>query len=179
MSLEDIYYISQIVAAIAIVASLLFVGMQVRQAERTQRAAMHQGRTQRGMDMALRSAEPQMVEAVGQIIRQDPNTTPEHFLQASSLVRAMILNLDDVVWQEKAGLLDKQALDNTVAPMRRLFSIAGIRALWQMGRLTYSTETAALIDRLVISDTPLDTGTNPVAIWRAIAAQMAPPPVSG
>ena len=174
MSLEELYYVSQIVAAAAIVASLVFVGVQLRQAERTQRAAMHQGRTQRGMDMALRSAEPQMVEAIGRIIRQDRETTPEHFLQASALLRAMVLNLDDVVWQKKAGLLDQQALDNTVSAMRRLFSLTGVRALWQMSRTTYAAETAAAVDALVIADTPLVTGGDPVVVWRAVAEQLAP-----
>lgn len=174
MSLEDIYYISQIVAAVAIVGSLAFVGVQLRQAERTQRAAMHQGRTQRGMDMALRSADPPMVEAIGSFIRVAPETTPDHFMRANALLRAMILNLDDVVWQQKAGLLDKQTLDNTLAPMRRMFAMKGIRALWQMVRTTYSNETAALVDTLVIGGAPLDAGGDPIAIWRAIAAQMAP-----
>lgn len=177
MTLEDTYFVSQIIAAIAIVASLIFVGVQLRQAERTQRAAMHQGRTQRGMDMALRSAEPAMVAAMAHFLRQDPATTAEHFMQANSFLRAMILNLDDVVWQEKAGLLDRQSLDNTIAPMRFLFSFAGVRAVWQMVRTTYSADTAALVDRLVIGDLPVvPAGTDPAHAWRAIAAQIAGEP---
>ena len=175
MTLEEMYFVSQIVAAVAIVASLIFVGIQLRQSERTQRAAMHQGRTQRGMDMALRSADPQFGAAFGAFIRGDTSVTADQFWQVSALIRAMVLNLDDVVWQEKAGLLDKQSLDNTVAPMRRLFSLPGIRAVWHMVRPTYSAETAALIDKLVVADLPLDTGGNPIEAWRAIAAQMMPP----
>ena len=38
MTLEDFYFISQIIAAASIVASLLFVGVQLRQGDRTQRA---------------------------------------------------------------------------------------------------------------------------------------------
>lgn len=40
MTLEEIYYIGQTVAVIAIVASLIFVGLQVRQSARTTRAQM-------------------------------------------------------------------------------------------------------------------------------------------
>jgi hypothetical protein len=36
MSLESFYFISQIIAAASIVASLLFVGIQLRQGDRTQ-----------------------------------------------------------------------------------------------------------------------------------------------
>lgn len=179
MSLEELYFVSQIMAAIAIVASLIFVGVQLRQAERTQRAAMHQSRTQRGMDMALRSTDAELVSALGYIIRRDAAATNDHVMQINGLLRAMILNLDDVAWQQKAGLLDQATLDNTVAPMQRLFSLPGLRALWQMARTTYAPETAVLVDRLVIANTPLTPTVDPVFVWRAIAAQVAPPPVSG
>lgn len=175
MTLEDAYFISQIIAATAIVASLIFVGVQLRQSERTQRAAMHQGRTQRGMDMALRSGEPHVVEALGHFIRMDAGATPDHFMQANALMRAMVLNLDDVAWQHKAGMLDKAVLDNTIAPMRRLFSIPGLRALWLMARPTYAPKTVALVDDLVIGGTPmLEVAADPIAVWRAIANQTAP-----
>jgi len=39
MSLEQIYYVGQTVAVVALVASLVFVGLQVRQNTRAQRAA--------------------------------------------------------------------------------------------------------------------------------------------
>jgi hypothetical protein len=175
MTLEDAYFISQIIAATAIVASLIFVGVQLRQSERTQRAAMHQGRTQRGMDMALRSAEPHIVDAIGHFIRMDAGATPGHFMQANALLRAMVLNLDDVAWQHKAGMLDKAVLDNTIAPMQRLFSIPGLRALWLVARPTYAPKTVALVDDLVIAGAPLlETAADPIAIWRAIASQSAP-----
>ena len=175
MTLEDAYFISQIIAATAIVASLIFVGVQLRQYERTQRAAMHQGRTQRGMDMALRSSEPHIVDAIGHFIRMDAGVTPDHFMQANALLRAMILNLDDVAWQHKAGMLDKAVLDNTIAPMRRLFSLPGVRALWQMTGSTYASATAELVDKLIIAGTPpLDAAADPIAVWRAVATQTAP-----
>ncbi|MBP6011320.1 MAG: hypothetical protein KBA31_03745 [Alphaproteobacteria bacterium] len=175
MSLEGLYFISQIIAAIAIVASLIFVGVQLRQAERTQRAAMHQARTQRGMDMALRSADAELVSALGYIIRRDPAATNDHFMQISGLLRAMILNLDDVAWQQKAGLLDQATLDNTVVPMQRVFSLPGLRALWQVTRTAYAPETAALVDRLIIANMPLAPTVDPISAWRTIAAQALEP----
>lgn len=177
MTLEEMYFVSQIIAAAAIVGSLLFVALQLKQADKTQRAAMHQNRTQRGMDMALRTADAGLVAAIGTIIRQDKSATNDHILQVNSLLRAMILNLEDVAWQHKEGLLDKHALDNAVAPVKRLLSLAGIRALWQVGRASYAEETAALVERLAVTDVPLlDASVEPVQIWRAIAAQIGTHP---
>jgi hypothetical protein len=42
MSLEQIYYLSQTAAAVAVVASLLFVGFQIRHGTRATRAQIHQ-----------------------------------------------------------------------------------------------------------------------------------------
>ena len=179
MTLEEMYFVSQIVAAVAIVGSLIFVGIQLRQSERTQRAAMHQGRTQRGMDMALRTTDADLVAAMGALIRQDAAVTNGHILQVGGLLRAMILNLEDVVWQHKAGLLDTHALDNAVAPVKRLLALPGIRALWQVVRTSYAEETVAVVERLAVTDAPLlNPAVEPVQIWRAIAAQMAPPPAA-
>ncbi|MEK7264594.1 MAG: hypothetical protein AAB227_00720, partial [Pseudomonadota bacterium] len=41
MTLENIYYIGQTVAVVAVVASLVFVGLQVRQSARVAKAEMH------------------------------------------------------------------------------------------------------------------------------------------
>lgn len=45
--LEDANFISQIIAAVAIVASLIFVGLQQRHSARAQRAVIEQGRADR------------------------------------------------------------------------------------------------------------------------------------
>ena len=50
MTLEDIYYISQIVAVLAILVSLIFVGRQLRQSQKMERAAAQR-------DLLLRVAE--------------------------------------------------------------------------------------------------------------------------
>jgi hypothetical protein len=128
------------------------------------------------MDMALRTTDADLVAAIGIIIRQDATATNDHILQVNGLLRALILNLEDVAWQHKAGLLDKHALDNAVAPVKRLLSLPGIRALWQVGRASYAEETAVLVERLAVTDVPLlDTSVEPVQVWRAIAAQMGSP----
>ena len=50
MSLENFYYVSQIIAAVAIFPSLIFVGLQLRQADKNQQASkssVHLGWTSR------------------------------------------------------------------------------------------------------------------------------------
>ena len=57
MTLESIYFLSQIVAAVALVASLLFVGLQLRHSDKTQRALVHQATIQRTIELNERLAD--------------------------------------------------------------------------------------------------------------------------
>lgn len=53
MSLEQVFYLSQSIASIAVVGSLIYLGLQVRGADRSQRAVMQQGRADRASKAAL------------------------------------------------------------------------------------------------------------------------------
>jgi hypothetical protein len=115
-----------------------------------------------------------MVEAMGHIMSLDANASPAHFLQMNGLLRAVVLNVVDVAWQHKAGLLDRRTLDNTAAPLRFLFAFQGLRALWQMNRPSFSSEAADTFEKLIIEGVPVQIGgMNPITVWRAIAEQLA------
>jgi hypothetical protein len=60
MTLEQIFYLSQSVASVAVVGSLIYLGLQVRSAERGQRAIMQQGRADRASNAALAIASPEL-----------------------------------------------------------------------------------------------------------------------
>lgn len=58
MVLEKFYVISQVVAALAVIGSLVFVGLQMGQSDKTQRAIMHQERTHRNIGVVRMFLEP-------------------------------------------------------------------------------------------------------------------------
>lgn len=64
MSLEQIFYMSQSVAAVAVVASIVYLALQVRQSERIQRAMVQQGRADRASHRAMIMASPDLAEVV-------------------------------------------------------------------------------------------------------------------
>jgi hypothetical protein len=47
LSLEEVFYLSQSIASVAVVGSLIYLGLQVRAADRGQRSFMQQGRADR------------------------------------------------------------------------------------------------------------------------------------
>lgn len=67
MTLEEVYYISQIVAVLAILVSLIFVGRQLRQGQKMERAAAQR-------DLLLRVAE------WARMVHQDENGAFDRFV---------------------------------------------------------------------------------------------------
>ena len=65
MSLEQVFYLSQSIASIAVVGSLIYLGLQVRSAERSQRAIMQQGRADRSSNASLTVTATQTLRACG------------------------------------------------------------------------------------------------------------------
>ena len=64
MTLEAVYFLSQIVAAVALIASLLFVGLQLRLSDKTQRALVHQATIQRTIELNQRLTDAHIVALV-------------------------------------------------------------------------------------------------------------------
>ena len=79
MTLEQLSLISQIIGALAVVCSLIFVGLQMRQAEKTQRAAMHQARADRIIGVFNNQAQPHMAAMFSRVFRAPETLTGEDF----------------------------------------------------------------------------------------------------
>jgi hypothetical protein len=60
MTLEQTFFLSQTIAAAAVVISIIYLARQVNQAERVQRAMMQQGRVDRTSKASLTMAHPEM-----------------------------------------------------------------------------------------------------------------------
>ena len=115
MTLEDIYFVSQSVASLAVISSLIYLGVQVRYAERSQRGIMQQGRADRTAQASLTVASPELARVWRKGMSVEPALSPDEFTQWMLLCRAMFLSGEDSFMQHKAGSLAQPALDSYVA----------------------------------------------------------------
>jgi hypothetical protein len=81
MSLEQIFYLSQSVASVAVIGTLIYLGLQVRAAERSQRAIMQQGRADRAAHGALDLSDPDMARIFQKGAAGDARLTRKEFTQ--------------------------------------------------------------------------------------------------
>jgi hypothetical protein len=167
MSLEAIFYISQSVASVAVVGSLVYLALQVRSAERSQRAIMQQGRADRAAQGAISIANPELARVFSKGTAGQTELTREEFTQWMMICRALFLSGEDSFLQYKAGQLDQMSFDSYLAGVRFYMASPGIRAAWRLSAGQFGSAfrdfVTALVDR-----TPLGQDGDAYAEWQKL-----------
>ncbi len=172
MSLADIANLSQIVASIAVVASLIYLAVQVGQSERNQRAMIQQGRADRATAGAFVLAGPEMASVFRKGMAGDPALTAGEFDQLLMMFRALLLSGEDSFLQRRAGLLDQRAFDSWTAAARVYMAAPGLRAIWTLTARQYCEEYREFINANVV-DTPVSVGLDAFAAWQQLLREQA------
>jgi hypothetical protein len=148
MSLTDLASIGSFVSGIAVVVSLIYLALQVRHAQKTQRALMHQARTERVVNAALASMQTDIAETVTKIVNGN-ELSPREMLQSYYYMRIQIAVVEDALWQYDAGFLDRESLDTAVLNLQRVMLFPAVRAAWFMLRPQLAPAVRDRFDKLV------------------------------
>jgi hypothetical protein len=156
MNLSDLATIASIVSSAAVALSLVYVALQVRQAEKNQRGLMQQGRADRVSDLRLRIAEGADMAALWTKSARDPeNMTADELERYLLLCSAVFISAEDSLLQHRAGLLDEQAFRSWSASAKaQLGASRGMRAAWALLAPQYGREFADYFDALIAKGPP-------------------------
>jgi hypothetical protein len=151
MSLSDLASLGNLVGGIAVLASLAYLALQVRQNTKHTRALIYTNRATRVQDFNLRMchASDTTLDACLAGGRADSNMNDAYLLRFYSFCRASYFDAQDTFRQHQEGLLSKDAYEGLIAVMRTRFSEPGMRAGWAVQRDTFSAEFRTLMDQLV------------------------------
>ncbi len=133
MSLSDLASIGSFVSGVAVVVSLVYLALQVRHSEKTQRALMHQARAERIINASLTCMQPEISETVMKMVRGE-ELSPREQMQAYYYMRTQVAVVEDALWQHEAGFLDQESLDTAVLNLQRVMLLPTCRAAWLMQR---------------------------------------------
>lgn len=167
MSLEHIFYISQSIAAVAVIASLLYLAQQVRQAEHVQRATMQQGRADRTSQASLAVASPELARVLQKGMAGDPELSPEEFTQWMMICRALFLSGEDSLLQHQAGMLSDAAFDSYVAGVKFYMSRPGMRAAWKLWENQFGHDFRSF-GNSILSKMPPARNADAYSEWRKL-----------
>ena len=109
MSLSDLASLGSLVSGAAVLGSLIYLALQVRQADRNQQASIRQGRTTRAVDLLLAQLEPGVANAWRRGLEAPDELTETELGQFLSLCRAQFHHVEDAFYQHEEGLLHDAA----------------------------------------------------------------------
>jgi hypothetical protein len=166
MTLSDIASIAGAVSAVAVLVSLVFLNIQVRQSKKNQRALIQQGRAGRTADIAMQIMASDFAEVYCRCMNGDSNISETQLAQFMGYCRALFLGAEDSFLQHRGMLLDGLAFASFTESLRAIFTSPGIRTAWTMTREWYGPEFVTFMDAIFNEVTDLPRA-NQLAQWKA------------
>lgn len=172
MSLSDLASLGSFVSAFAVLASLVYLALQVRQAEKNQRAVLNQGYITRVTDYIRWYAESPINELRARVVAGDTSFTAEELLRLAMAFRVTLLSAQDAYLQHKVALVDAITLDNSMRILKNVWLIQPVyRALWLEQAPSIAPEFVAVINA-ALRDVPLAKASDQVAHFQANLASV-------
>jgi hypothetical protein len=169
VTLETLTNVSQSIASFAVVGSMIYLALQVRFAERSQRGLMQQSRADRAASASLGMAEAAAARIWMKGCAGDSDFDPVEFTQWMLLARAAFLSGEDSVLQYRAGLLSQNTFGTYVAGASHYLAMPGFRAAWKVQRSQFGSEFRSFADQL-LRDHPVRPVGDGLGEWNRLVA---------
>ena len=159
MTLQDLGNIGEFVGAIAVVVSLVYLAVQIRQNTRSVRASTYQDIVHMLQEIDLLLASDPELNRIWIVGRHDPTQlNDDQQRRFNTLLLAFYRNLENAYFQGQNKLIDERIYDAWVGYSLRLSSKPGFLQWWQSHRGLLSEEFQQYVERELAAQQP--TGTN-------------------
>ena len=176
MSLSDLAALGSLVSSLAVLASLVFLYLQLRQlnaqvlqAETNQRALLNQGVATRNIEGLRWVSEPHISELMSRVFAGETQFSAAEIWQIQSFMRVRLTNIQDSFVQLRSGLIDRITFDSVLQAAKPFLAQRVFRAIWLSARVTHAPELRAYVDGL-IAEVPLAQPLDAVAELEAALA---------
>ena len=189
MSLADLASLGSFISGVAVLVSLIYVGVQVRQAKLHQQAAIRQGRADRIVSMCFAAGDPSGADRIVTMCFHggDPfiadacakgyagaeDITESQLTQYHYICRGFFYHCEEEFFQHKEGLANDAYYASFVSGTTKMFCQPGLRVQWKLQRESFVPEFVRFMDGLM-AQSKLSTHSDPLAQWKAaVAAEKA------
>lgn len=149
MTLSDLSSIATVISGIAVLASLVYLALQIRQNTKHSQALIQQGRAARISETALRLAELADSKEMERCFEGSADVSANDVRRFLFLCRAVFVSAEDSYFQNKQGLLDRAAFESFEYSVRSGMGSGGIAVGWKMTRDMYEPGFRAYMDSLL------------------------------
>ena len=149
MSLEQAAYLSQIIAGFAVLASLLFVGVQIRQNTRSQKVVAVNSLTAAIAAINVPAMEsPALGEALSRAFQDWGSATREQRIVAHFFLFSFFKLSESAWYQRKNDVLDEEQWVGWETLLRAMYHSKGVKeGWWQYRKDAYSPQFQAHLAR--------------------------------
>ena len=146
MNWDAIGAVAELVGAIGVIASLVYLAAQIRQGAKAQRAAtlqaVSESITQAGEELARD-------ERVGLFLRgmnEFSSLNGEERFRVHLVLVGLFRRFENLVLQEELGLVDSEIAAAFLKPVHAMASLPGVRDWWSEWRGTFSPRFASYVE---------------------------------
>src|SRR3569623_381546 len=151
MSLSDLASLGSFVSGFAVLASLVYLSLQVRQTKRNQQSAIRHSRATRIVELQRALADAGVAAAWLHGSASPLELTQTELGQYINLCRALFFHFEDSFYQREEGLLNDDAFATVVAGVRLSARSPGWRAAWKLARPNFAGRFLSFMDGLIAS----------------------------
>lgn len=170
MNLSVFASIGTAVSGFAILVSLVYLNLQVRQTEKNQRALMQQGRVARISSAAVAFSESAIAEVIDKCWDGSPDISTVQLRQFSNVCRQLFISAEDSFLQHKDLMLGEAAYASLVASMKAYLTSPGIRAMWDLTHSWYESGFSNFMKQ-IMKEVEIAPYSDRLAQWQAAVAK--------
>ena len=149
MSLQDLGNIGEFIGAVGVVASLIYLALQIRQNTKTVRRTAHISAVDAFNNFNSLIAQNPEVARIGRIGMLDPGKLNEdERVRFERLMSIVITNLENLFFQHRDGLLEAERWEAYEAILRDFVSFPIFPSYWQQARRRMSRSFVTYVEDL-------------------------------
>ena len=152
MSFQDIGSIGELIGALAVIFSLIYLGIQIRQNTKAVRIQTYQAI----MDSSNRlgdSLAEQDVDFIYRKGRKDPDSCSEEEMAQFMLIAGQVVNLYEGLYlHHQSGAIDDDFFSNRWKTFHRILHQPGFRQMWERAGDYYAISFTRAVDGLMAEE---------------------------
>jgi hypothetical protein len=148
VTLADLSSIGSFISGVAVLVSLVYLSLQIRQSTKHSQALIQQGRAARIADTALRLAELRADDGLNACFEGMPMAAEKDLSRFLMAARAVFISAEDSFFQGAEGLLSPTAFESYKASVRSGMGSPGLAAAWILTRDMYEPKFRTFMDDL-------------------------------
>jgi hypothetical protein len=169
MTLAEFAALGELIGGVAVVVSLVYLGVQVRQNTRGVRGSTLQLNTDFWGEHFMHLAEPELTAAYVSGMSGRPDIKPLHYTQFFFICRATFVGFENQYFQYRQGVLDPATYAGYERSIEsQLLAFRGFRLWWTQSRGVFSPPFVDHVDAMIERTPELDPGAF-LAEWQELA----------